>query len=94
MSLKDNSGWEITCPLIDSVIATLEDMDCAYTHVDIKHAIKQLNRIREINSGLRDWGNNLFDNLDDAKEEIDKLEIQISDLKYEIKLIEKGKWDV
>lgn len=85
MPLNDQSGWENSCPHIDGVIDVLNRMSCDYTCDDVKWAIKKLERVREINDGIRTWGNEQWDFLDDSKREIERLESIIGDLKYELR---------
>lgn len=87
MPLKDQSGWENSCPLIDAVISFIDDYTCQSNKNEAGECLRKLERIREINDGIRTWGNEQWDLLDDAKREIDRLESIIGDLRYEIRAI-------
>ena len=89
MPLKDQSGWENSCPLIDAVISFIDNNTCYNNKTEAGECSRKLERIREINDGIRTWGNEQWDLLDDAKREIDRLESIIGDLKYEIRELQK-----
>ena len=76
---KDYSPVGHTCPLIDEAIDVLQSSECAYNTDVVNSAIKALEKVRSANDELRNWGNELYSEVEDLKAEIDKLEAIIAD---------------
>lgn len=55
----------------------------------IDDAIYLMNKVRDANSELRDFGNRMYEEKEDALEKINELEKQIEELKSEISDYEK-----
>lgn len=77
---KDNSGIKETCPWIDEAIDVLEKSQCEYNYSEAKSAIASLEKVRSANSDLRDWGNSLYREVEELKDEIKCLEKRIEDM--------------
>lgn len=99
---NDNAPIGNTCPIINEVVSFIEGIDWDLTNEDeqdlsekSKLALATLEKIREANSTLRDWGNNRHNDAEYWEQEYDRamainkdLESQISDLQdelYEVK---------
>lgn len=73
--MRDNSGINETCPIIDNVIRfidSLSDGDVPYQ--DKKDAIDYMEEIRSMNAKLREWGNEMYVERNEIDDEKDKLE--------------------
>ena len=80
---NDNAPVGHTCPLIDSVIAFVENnTDNEVSEAEIKEIVEVLEKIRSANDALRTWGNDLYKEKEDME----------SDYEYEQKYL-KGKID-
>lgn len=93
----DHSPVNNTCPLIDEVIAILDKIDTE-DKSEIREANELMEKIRDANSTLREWGNGQYEDreaaeeseerksrdLADAEEKIAELEQEIEDLKAQI----------
>ena len=76
---KDHSPVGHTCPWIDEAIDVLQSSECAYNTDVVNSAIKALEKVRSANDELRNWGNELYGEVEEMKAEIDKLEAIIAD---------------
>lgn len=72
--MSDQSGFELSCALIDDVISFIEDNTCPNNRNYADECLRNLERIRKINNGIREWGNEQWVLLHEAKKEIDQLE--------------------
>lgn len=103
---RDNAPIGHTCPIIDDVIALMEnakseaewmnknpDEDSASESnmiIDfLSDAIRTIEKVREANETLRDWGNDLYEELDNANKEISELEEENSELGDRISELEQ-----
>lgn len=96
----DHTGIDQTCPLIDKVRDFIEGINDDDTGSDLKKAGDEacllLEKIRKMNSDLRDFGNNQSESLEEMEKDrdyyqdlADKHEKEIEYLKSEIKDLEK-----
>ena len=96
----DHSGVPHTCPLIDSVIDFISNIDFneeqKYFSREATKMVDILENIRTHNSNLRDFGNNMCKERDsieddntDLTNKVSELESCIRDLKYELEKYEK-----
>lgn len=95
---KDNAPIGHTCPMIDSVISRISSIyrdDDPISKGDFIELEKTMEKIRESNSTLREWGNEQCNLVLDYEEELeeerrknDKLSDEISSLKDQIKDLE------
>lgn len=99
---RDNAPIGHTCPMIDAVVAFIENIDWANNEEEkaLKdHAnkmLQELENIRKANTTLRDWGNEQCNLAADYESEVYDLKkenatqaSEIQDLKSEIKSLEK-----
>lgn len=93
---RDNSGIPNTCPKIDEVISAIKSVDWGDDNYwDEKGLTEIMEKIRNANSELRDWGNEMNRERDDLQGLLDDLENENKKLKqdiesciYEIKMLE------
>jgi benzoyl-CoA reductase/2-hydroxyglutaryl-CoA dehydratase subunit BcrC/BadD/HgdB len=88
MPRNDNTGVPQTCPYIDEVIRFIEDVkwqegqeDDAQTVVEI---CKTLEKIRSMNTDLRDFGNQEYKRAEEAESDRDYYEKQVKSLEDEV----------
>jgi predicted RNase H-like nuclease (RuvC/YqgF family) len=78
----DDSGVPNTCPLIDDVIHSLASCECG--HLEQGNAISALEQVRGYNDDLRTWGNEQYQELQEAEKRIERLKSDNDDLRSEI----------
>lgn len=91
---SDNSGVPNTCPKIDEVIDFLHNIDwdlddedeCDLAHETTK-MIQVMEEIRKANSTLRDWGNDMCRERDEAQKDLEYYQSKNEDLEKEVKNI-------
>lgn len=88
--LNDTSGVAHTCPLIDEVIAFVNNIELSEEDGDefikldqVKHICIVMEQIRTANENLRIHGASLQDEVDDKESQISSLEYEIDGLKQE-----------
>jgi benzoyl-CoA reductase/2-hydroxyglutaryl-CoA dehydratase subunit BcrC/BadD/HgdB len=88
MPKNDNTGVPQTCPYIDEVIAFIEAIkwqegqeDDAQTVIEI---CKTLEKIRSMNTDLRDFGNQEYKRAEEAESDRDYYEKQVKSLEDEV----------
>jgi len=91
---SDYSGVPHTCPKIDEVIDFLNGIDWDLDdddERDLAHEstkmIEVLEEIRTANSTLRDWGNNMCRERDEAQQDLEYYQSKNEDLEKEVKNI-------
>lgn len=100
MRRGDYTGVGQTCPLIDRVRDFIEGINEDDTGSDLlkggKDACDLLEKIRKMNSDLRDFGNKQYEELYEMEKDRDyyrdlaeKYESEVSELKSEVKDLEK-----
>ena len=70
-----------TCPVIDS---TLRELDSCYNLIT-----GVLEDLRKSNSALRDWGNELLEELEAVEKELDKTLSDNRDLEHEVERLNR-----
>ena len=86
---RDNSSIPNTCPLIDNVLDFLgyvheiDDKEELIAQVEVFKNV--LEEIREANKSLRSWGNELYIECDELKDDLKRKDLDIDDLKDEIR---------
>ncbi len=85
-----------TCPIIDEVIAFLEniefnldDEDESDLDVGRKHSLNLLERIRTANQTLREWGNEMYQDREYWEKDSDEKAREIISLQEQIISLEK-----
>lgn len=81
MSAQRKEPVPQTCPVIDS---TLRELDNCYTLVT-----GVLEDLRESNSALRDWGNELLEELEAVEKELDKVRSDNRELEREVERLNR-----
>ena len=61
---RDQSPCGNSCPHIDSAIDVLENSRNFYNNSEVDYAIKELEKARSIAEELREWGNELYRELE------------------------------
>ncbi len=89
---RDNAYVPYTCPMIDEVIAAIESIEWDDTRWTKNDLIDTMEKIREANDSLRNWGNEKYTDCEELETQIESLEkdinyrnIEIDDLSNEIK---------
>lgn len=86
---KDNAPAEMPDKEIDDIITFVESIDCIFcdSQEDAKNrnVLRTLEEIRDTDSEIRAWGNQLFDELKDSQKELATFKDNVSDLEDEIK---------
>jgi predicted nuclease with TOPRIM domain len=93
----DQAPVGATCPIIDSVIAFIDSIDCEDISTNtLKDYINKLEQVRSANDLLRGWGNGLYEQNEKLEEEksdmenkLSRMENEIYDLRKEIASLEK-----
>ena len=87
-----NAPVPYTCPMIDKVISAIESIEWDDTQWPKNDLIDTMEKIRESNDSLRNWGNEKYDDCEELGTQIESLEkdinylnIEIGDLSNEIK---------
>lgn len=71
-----------TCPMIDEVISVFDEVDFSDTDYKTQEeAIYVMEKIREANSSLREWGNEMHNEAREYKRECEDLRREITALK-------------
>lgn len=95
--LCDNAPVKETCPLIDDVKSVLFYLNDGETP-DIKDALDLLEKIRDANSKLREWGNEQYNRAEDLEKEYEhkkgQLEGEIKDLTKEVEELQEEVYDL
>lgn len=90
MRRNDYTGVEQTCPLINEVRDFIEDFEWDEEFKErAKEACQLLEKIRQMNSDLRDFGNKQARDLEEAEVERDYYHKRADDFESEIKYLEK-----
>lgn len=71
MRKTDNSPVGNTCPWIDEAIYVLEQSKCYWNESEVDNAVKALEKVRDANSELRDWGNELYRRVEELESEME-----------------------
>ena len=92
---RDNAPVSHTCPKIDDVINTLNEIYISEEPIsrgELASIESTMEKIRKDNSALRDWGNEEYERAEENEKDRDyykdlaeKYENEISDLKQEIR---------
>ena len=97
MANRDNAPVPHTCPLIDGAISYIESIDWNMDEKDErdlfddgKKVIEILEKVRQANSALRDWGNDLYKEKDEIERDLDYATRKIIELEQEIKSINES----
>lgn len=84
----DNAPVKNTCPIIDDVINYIESFRESFSNedndIDFHFALGVMEDIRSANSELRDWGNDLYRELEELEQERNKLIDQLDDSQSEL----------
>jgi chromosome segregation ATPase len=84
----DNAPVKNTCPIIDDVINYIESFRESFSNedndIDFHFALGVMEDIRSANSELRDWGNDLYRELEELEQERNKLIDQLEDSQSEL----------
>lgn len=85
MRRGDNSPVDYTCPLIDEVISFIEDLDgeCVSGY-SVRSMVNVLEKIRKANTELREWGNDMYQELEDSKSDY---EDQLAKLENDLEIV-------
>lgn len=81
MSAQRKEPVPQTCPVIDSTLRELESCYNLVTEV--------LEDLRKSNSALRDWGNELLEELESVEKELDKALSDNRDLEHEVERLNR-----
>lgn len=84
----DNAPVKNTCPIIDDVINYIENFREEFGNedndIDFHFALGVMEDIRSANSELRDWGNDLYRELEELEQERNKLIDELDDSQSEL----------
>ncbi len=84
----DNAPVKNTCPIIDDVIIYIENFREEFGNedndIDFHFALGVMEDIRSANSELRDWGNDLYRELEELEQERNKLIDELDDSESEL----------
>jgi chromosome segregation ATPase len=84
----DNAPVKNTCPIIDDVINYIENFREEFgnedNNIDFHFALGVMEDIRSANSELRDWGNDLYRELEGLEQERNKLIDELDDSQSEL----------
>lgn len=93
MPRNDNTGVPQTCPYINDVIRFIEGINWCEDQEDdaqgVTEVIKTLEKIRSMNSDLRDFGNQEYKRAEEAEKDRDYYEKQVRCLEDEVANLEK-----
>jgi uncharacterized protein YukE len=90
---RDNSTIPNTCPNIDAVIRFVNSNIPEFSDEEYQHEYEQekkavlqvLEEIRDANQGLRNWGNEMYNDRESFEAEVDALKNTIDGLESEIR---------
>lgn len=82
---SDETGVPHTCPLIDSVIAILDDVDLD----EAQMAKMDMESIRSHNSDLREFGNKEYQRAENLQREVDDLQLRAEELNRENEILQQ-----
>lgn len=94
MSVDRREPCSNTCPIIDNVIEDIKDYqkdiisEVQQSVGNLENIFSYMEDIREANSALRSWGNNLVSELEDKDKEIEELQQKIYQLEDRISELE------
>lgn len=95
---KDYTGIDQTCPIIDAVRDFLEAINEDDTGADLSKGIREaclnLEKIRKMNSDLRDFGNEQYYDRDEAESDRDYYKDKVGALEDEVKSLKKELQDL
>ncbi len=87
MAYRDHAPVGVTCPMIDQVIDKLTRLmqsEQALERYELDDLEKTLNKIRNHNAELRQWGNDLYKETQEAEVRISNLEGELETLKQDL----------
>lgn len=84
----DNAPIGNTCPIIDDVVNYIENFREEFSNedndIDFHFALGVMEDIRSANLELRNWGNDLYQELEELKKERDNLIDELDDSEEEL----------
>lgn len=84
----DNAPIGNTCPIIDDVVNYIENFREEFSNedndIDFHFALGVMEDIRSANLELRNWGNDLYQELEELKKERDNLIDELNDSEEEL----------
>ena len=85
---NDNAPVGNTCPIIDDVVSYIEHFREEFSNedndIDFHFALGVMEDIRSANLELRNWGNDLYQELEELKKERDNLIDELNDSEEEL----------
>jgi len=83
-----------TCPDIDDIISSVEYLSSECTKATCDDIIQKMEKVRDANSKLRDWGYEESQRVDELEEKVSDLESEISTLEDKVEDLEKENVEV